>query len=182
MSQISTSSPLWCQVVTKLILLLLLLFYLKKEMFSCLVLIKKQKAAVSRPTGWNVQIAEGVDTNSGNSSVPFVTSHKAEIQVSYSMHFTQSRQGWFCSFDCHIFAGQHRWLNSWPKHTYQIESKLRRACSLSAWPHKYSTHPSLCCRTDTMISTASAPAIIARPGLLTVHCWSRVRSLVDCSQ
>ena len=40
-------------------------------------------------------------------------------------------------------------------------------------------YPSLCCRMDTIISTAKAPAIMARPGLLTVHCWSRVRSLVD---
>lgn len=41
------------------------------------------------------------------------------------------------------------------------------------------THPSGCCRTETISSTARAPAITARPGRLTVHCWSRVRSLVD---
>ena len=29
-------------------------------------------------------------------------------------------------------------------------------------------------------STAKAPAIIEIPGLDTVHCWSRVRSRVDC--
>jgi len=33
-----------------------------------------------------------------------------------------------------------------------------------------------------MSSTANAPAIELTPGLVTVHCWSRDRSLCDCQQ
>ena len=36
-----------------------------------------------------------------------------------------------------------------------------------------------CCNKDETSSTARPPAIIDRPGLDTVHCWSRVRSIVE---
>ena len=42
------------------------------------------------------------------------------------------------------------------------------------------TNRSGCCSTDISNSTASALAIIETPGRDTVHCWSSVRSLVDC--
>ena len=42
------------------------------------------------------------------------------------------------------------------------------------------TNFSGCCNTEASSSTARALAIMDSPGLETVHCWSRVRSLVDC--
>lgn len=33
---------------------------------------------------------------------------------------------------------------------------------------------------DTRSSTPNAPAMAAKPGRVTVHCWSRVRSVRDC--
>jgi hypothetical protein len=39
-----------------------------------------------------------------------------------------------------------------------------------------------CCKRDAISSTVSAPAIAEIPGLVTVHCWSRVLSLWDCEQ
>lgn len=36
--------------------------------------------------------------------------------------------------------------------------------------------------TETSSSTARAAAIIDNPGRVTVHCWSSVRSLVDCEE
>lgn len=38
-----------------------------------------------------------------------------------------------------------------------------------------------CCRSDDTSSTARALAMEARPGLTTVHCWSRVLFLVELS-
>ena len=35
------------------------------------------------------------------------------------------------------------------------------------------------CAVATIISTARAPAMGAKPGRVTVHCWSRVRSVVE---
>ena len=37
-----------------------------------------------------------------------------------------------------------------------------------------------CCSTETRSSTAKALAMYDMPGRETVHCWSRVLSLVDC--
>lgn len=39
--------------------------------------------------------------------------------------------------------------------------------------------PCSCCSRATSSSTASAPAMLATPGRVTVHCWSSVRSLSD---
>ena len=39
-----------------------------------------------------------------------------------------------------------------------------------------------CCSSETRSSVARALATMEMPGLETVHCWSRVRSLVDCNQ
>lgn len=44
------------------------------------------------------------------------------------------------------------------------------------------TYPSGWCRIPTKSSTARAEAIGARPGRVTVHCWSKVRLAVDCTQ
>lgn len=53
------------------------------------------------------------------------------------------------------------------------------AVSVSTAISKREAHPSGCCKTETINSTARAPATMASPGRLTVHCWSKVRSLVD---
>lgn len=41
------------------------------------------------------------------------------------------------------------------------------------------THPSGCCNKETRSSTAVEAAMEARPGLVTVHIWSSVRSVRD---
>lgn len=41
------------------------------------------------------------------------------------------------------------------------------------------THPFLCCKTEIDNSAANAPAIWDIPGLVTVHCWSKVLPLRD---
>ena len=48
-------------------------------------------------------------------------------------------------------------------------------------PSHSSTNLSGCCNTEASSSTARALATMDSPGLETVHCWSRVRSLVDCA-
>lgn len=58
----------------------------------------------------------------------------------------------------------------WIKLVWFLREQLRTAAM---------AHPSGCCSTETINSTARAPATMASPGRLTVHCWSSVRSLVD---
>lgn len=41
------------------------------------------------------------------------------------------------------------------------------------------TYPKGCCKMETNISTADAAAMGATPGRVTVHIWSRVRSVRD---
>lgn len=42
------------------------------------------------------------------------------------------------------------------------------------------TYPLGCCKSETMSSTAVELAMEAIPGRVTVHIWSRVRSVRDC--
>jgi len=44
------------------------------------------------------------------------------------------------------------------------------------------SHPSGWWRRPTASSTARAAAIGANPGLVTVHCWSKVLFAVDCNK
>ena len=47
---------------------------------------------------------------------------------------------------------------------------------------RFGSYLSGCWRIDTSSSVARALATMEMPGLDTVHCWSRVRSRVDCRQ
>ena len=67
----------------------------------------------------------------------------------------------------------------WKKSDWEKAKGDTEAVSVSTAISKRETHPAGCCRTETISSTARAPAIVASPGRLTVHCWSKVRSLVD---
>eukprot|EP01052_Picozoa_sp_SAG31_P021217 SAG31_NODE_1629_length_7702_cov_6.380902_3_plen_165_part_00 len=49
---------------------------------------------------------------------------------------------------------------------HQMEKASNGCCCDSNWFHT---------------STAEAPEMAARPGRVTVHCWSSVRSVIDCA-
>ena len=52
--------------------------------------------------------------------------------------------------------------------------------SFSAWPMlDEAINPCGCWRTEAISSTANAAAWYETPGLVTVHCWSNVRSFVE---
>lgn len=65
-------------------------------------------------------------------------------------------------------------IHSFKRLLYYVNSTFHSQCQV--------TYPRGCWVSETSSSTAKALAMYDMPGLDTVHCWSKVRSRVDCRQ
>ena len=114
--------------------------------------------------------------------VQFYKDAETQLQRSHDKFTSPKDQTrFFFFYSCFFESGKNNTIlrkkSDWEKAKGDTE-----AVFVSTAISKWETHPSGCCKTETINSTARAAAIVASPGRLTVHCWSKVRSLVDCGE
>lgn len=113
--------------------------------------------------------------------VQFYKDAETQLQRSHDKFEPKGSNQVFFFYSCFFESGKNNTIlrkkSDWEKAKGDTEAVFV-STAISRWE----THPSGCCKTETINSTARAPAIMASPGRLTVHCWSKVRSLVDCGE